>query len=224
MPIEPPASRWQFPPAETADADGVVGVGADLEPGTLLAAYRRGLFPMPAGRRRIAWFSPDPRAVIPLDGLHVSRSLRRSLRRYEVRRDTAFAEVMARCGDPVRAGGWITPAFVRAYVRLHELGWAHSIECYDGNRLVGGLYGLRIGGFFAGESMFHAATDASKVALVDLVHWLRPTGGRLLDVQWLTPHLASLGAVAISRVEYLDRLADAVRAGGAGDDESKMLR
>lgn len=224
MPIEPPASRWQFPPAETADADGVVGVGADLEPGTLLAAYRRGLFPMPAGRRRIAWFSPDPRAVIPLDGLHVSRSLRRSLRRYEVRRDTAFAEVMARCGDPGRAGGWITPAFVRAYVRLHELGWAHSIECYDGNRLVGGLYGLRIGGFFAGESMFHAATDASKVALVDLVHWLRPTGGRLLDVQWLTPHLASLGAVAISRVEYLDRLADAVRAGGAGDDESKMLR
>lgn len=224
MPIEPPASRWQFPPAETADADGVVGVGADLEPGTLLAAYRRGLFPMPAGRRRIAWFSPDPRAVIPLDGLHVSRSLRRSLRRYEVRRDTAFAEVMARCGDPGRAGGWITPAFVRAYVRLHELGWAHSIECYDGNRLVGGLYGLRIGGFFAGESMFHAATDASKVALVDLVHWLRPTGGRLLDVQWLTPHLASLGAVAISRVEYLDRLADAVRAGGPGDDESKMLR
>lgn len=224
MPIEPPASRWRFPPAETADADGVVGVGADLEPGTLLAAYRRGLFPMPAGRRRIAWFSPDPRAVIPLDGLHVSRSLRRSLRRYEVRRDTAFAEVMARCGDPGRAGGWITPAFVRAYVRLHELGWAHSIECYDGNRLVGGLYGLRIGGFFAGESMFHAATDASKVALVDLVHWLRPTGGRLLDVQWLTPHLASLGAVAISRVEYLDRLADAVRAGGPGDDESKMLR
>jgi leucyl/phenylalanyl-tRNA--protein transferase len=201
-----------------------VGVGADLEVGTLLAAYRAGLFPMPAGRRRIVWFSPDPRAVIPLDGLRVSRSLRRSRRRFEVRRDTAFSDVMERCGDPRRPDGWITPAFVRAYTRLHELGWAHSFETYDGDDLVGGLYGVRIHGFFAGESMFHRATDASKVALVQLVDWLRDTGGQLLDVQWPTAHLASLGAVAIPRAEYLRRLATAVAAGGSEPDGSKIRR
>jgi leucyl/phenylalanyl-tRNA---protein transferase len=222
--IEPPPSRWQFPPAGSADEDGIVGIGADLEPGTLLAAYRSGLFPMPVGRRRVAWFSPDPRAVIPLDGLRVSRSLRRSLRRFDVGRDTAFADVMVRCGDPRRPGGWITPAFVRAYARLHELGWAHSIECYDGDKLVGGLYGVRIHGFFAGESMFHSATDASKVALVRLVEWLRDTGGSLLDVQWPTPHLRSLGAVAIPRAEYLELLATAVRSGGDEHHGSKITR
>lgn len=201
-----------------------MGVGADLEAGTLLAAYRTGLFPMPAGRRRIVWFSPDPRAVIPLDGLRVSRSLRRSRRRFEVRRDTAFSDVMVRCGDPRRPDGWITPAFVRAYTRLHELGWAHSFETYVGDELVGGLYGVRIHGFFAGESMFHRATDASKVALVHLVDWLRDTGGQLLDVQWPTAHLASLGAVAIPRAEYLRRLATAVAAGGPEPDGSKIRR
>ena len=178
--VEPPPTRWSLPPAAAADDDGIVGVGADLEPGTLLAAYRAGLFPMPFGRRRIAWFSPDPRGIIPLDGLRVTRSLRRSLRRFDVRRDTAFADVMLRCGDPRRPGGWITPPFVRAYTRLHELGWAHSVECYDdAGELVGGLYGVRIGGFFAGESMFHDATDASKVALVAprRVAAGRPAGG-----------------------------------------------
>ncbi len=211
LPIEPPPSRWRLPPAEEADADGIVATGGDLEPGTLLAAYRSGLFPMPFGRRGIAWFSPDPRAVLPLDGMHVSRSLRRSRRRFEVRRDTAFGEVMVRCGDPRRPGGWITPTFVKAYQRLHHLGWAHSFECYDeSDHLVGGLYGVRIGAFFAGESMFHQATDASKVALVALCEWLAATGGQLLDVQWLTPHLASLGAVAIQRDEYLAALAAAV--------------
>jgi len=177
---------------------------------------------MPFGRRRIAWFSPDPRGVIPLDGLRVSRSLRRSLRRFDVRRDTSFAEVMVRCGDPRRPGGWINPAFVRAYVRLHELGWAHSVECFDGDALVGGLYGVRIGGFFAGESMFHDATDASKVALVGLVQWLRATGGRLLDVQWVTPHLASLGAIAVPRDAYLELLADAIRSGSPPDPGSTL--
>jgi leucyl/phenylalanyl-tRNA--protein transferase len=166
---------------------------------------------MPLGRRSIAWFSPDPRAVIPLDGLRVSRSLRRSLDRYEVRRDTRFADVMLRCADPRRPGGWITPRFVKAYVRLHELGWAHSFECYDGDTLVGGLYGVRIGGLFAGESMFHRATDASKVALVALVGWLQDTAASLLDVQWMTPHLRSLGAVDLARHEYLDRLDRAIR-------------
>ena len=180
---------------------------------------------MPFGRRRIAWFSPDPRGIIPLDGLRVTRSLRRSLRRFDVRRDTAFADVMLRCGDPRRPGGWITPPFVRAYTRLHQLGWAHSVECYDEDgRLVGGLYGVRIGGFFAGESMFHSATDASKVALVHLVEWLRDTGGRLLDVQWPTPHLATLGAVAVPRDRYLELLADAVRTGSPPDHGSTLSR
>lgn len=213
LPVEPPPTRWRLPDPELADADGIAGVGADLEPGTLLAAYRSGLFPMPIGRRNIAWFSPDPRAVLPLDGLRVTRSLRRSTSRFEVRRDTCFADVMVRCADPRRPGGWITPKFVRAYHGLHELGWAHSFECYDDGVLVGGLYGVRIGAFFAGESMFHTATDASKVALVALVEWLRETGAALLDVQWLTPHLATLGAVELRRREYLEQLDRALVAG-----------
>jgi len=213
-PVEPAPTRWRLPSAERADGDGIAGVGADLEPGTLLAAYQAGLFPMPFGRRNIAWFSPDPRAVIPLDGLRVSRSMRRSERRFVVRRDTRFDEVMVRCGDPRRPGGWINPKFVKAYARLHRMGWAHSVECFDErDRLVGGLYGVRIGRFFAGESMFHTATDASKVALMALVDWLRETEATLLDVQWMTDHLRSLGAVEIPRHEYLDRLDEAVRAG-----------
>ena len=146
-PIEPPPTRWRLPDPEPPTTTASPASARDLEPGTLLAAYRSGLFPMPLGRRSIAWFSPDPRAVIPLDGLRVSRSLRRSRRRFEVRRDTCFAEVMVRCADPRRPGGWITPKFVKAYLRLHQLGWAHSVECYDDDgELVGGLYGVRIGG------------------------------------------------------------------------------
>ena len=204
MPVEPPPLRWAFPPVADADADGLVGVGADLEPGTVLAAYRRGMFPMPLGAHGpIGWWSPDPRAVIPLDGLRVTRSLRRNLRRYEVRVDTAFADVIDACADPVRPHGWISPEIRRAYRTLHDLGWAHSVEAWscDDGELVGGLYGLAIGGLFAGESMFHRRTDASKAALVTLVGLLRGDGvaGRLLDVQWQTPHLASLGAVEVAR-------------------------
>ena len=191
------------------DAD-IVAVGADLEPGTLLAGYRTGLFPMPFDRRRIAWFSPDPRGVIPLDGLHVSRTLRRSVKRYEVRMNTRFREVMEGCADPSRSGFWINQAFIDAYARLHELGWAHSFEVYADDALVGGLYGVRVGGLFAGESMFHRATDASKVALVHVVDWLNDTQARIFDVQWTTPHLESLGAIAIPRDEYLTRLAAAI--------------
>jgi leucyl/phenylalanyl-tRNA--protein transferase len=210
-PVEPPPSRWAMPTDGPIDASDIVAVGADLEPGTLLAAYRAGLFPMPFDRRRIAWFSPDPRGILPLDGLHVSRSLRRSLRRFDVRMDTSFRDVMTACADPTRAGGWINRTFIDAYTRLHELGWAHSIEVVTpAGELAGGLYGLRIGGFFAGESMFHRETDASKVALVHLVDWLRSTGASLLDVQWTTPHLASLGVVDVPRREYLQRLADAI--------------
>jgi leucyl/phenylalanyl-tRNA--protein transferase len=213
-PVEPMKSRWVFPSPERANADGFLGFGADLEPGTLLAAYSSGIFPMPLGRRKpMAWWSPDPRGVLPLDRLRVSRSLRTSMRRFTVRVDTAFASVVRACAAQRRPGGWITPAMVDAYVRLHVLGWAHSVEAYtpDG-RLAGGLYGVSIGGLFAGESMFHArqpyGRDASKVALVHLVSLLREVGvaGRLLDVQWATPHLVSLGVVEVSRREYLRRL------------------
>jgi leucyl/phenylalanyl-tRNA--protein transferase len=223
VPIEPPPTRWRLPDPEQADADGIAGVGADLEPGTLLAAYRSGLFPMPLGRRSVAWFSPDPRAVIPLDGLRISRSLRRSTARYEIRRDTRFADVMVRCADPRRPGGWITPKFVKAYLRLHHMGWANSFECFAGDELVGGLYGVRVGGLFAGESMFHTATDASKVALVALVEWLRATGATLLDVQWMTPHLRSLGAVDLPRRGYLALLDEAIRVGSATTVSSRVL-
>lgn len=193
----------------------MVCLGGDLEPGTVLEAYRSGLFPMHVGRgrqRRLAWWSPDPRGVLPLDGLRITRSLRRSLRRYEVRVDTAFGDVVAACADPARTGAWITPEIIAAYRGLHELGWAHSVETFDPDtgELVGGLYGLAVGGLFAGESMFHRATDASKVALVHLVERLRDDGtdgaGRLLDVQWRTDHLATLGVVEIPRVDYLERL------------------
>jgi leucyl/phenylalanyl-tRNA--protein transferase len=209
-PVEPRASRWRLPDPDTADEHGLCGVGADLEPGTLLAAYRTGLFPMPVRRRVVGWWSPDPRGVLPLDELIVSRSLRRSCRRYEVRFDTCFREVMERCADPSRPHGWITPAFVDAYERLFELGWVHSVETFAGDDLVGGLYGVRIGGLFAGESMFSSATDASKVALVSLVEWMRATNGSLLDVQWQTEHLASLGVTEVSRARYRSLLADAL--------------
>ncbi len=234
MAVEPSPTRWAFPAADGADDDGLVGVGADLEPGTVLAAYRHGLFPMPLGPRgQLGWWSPDPRAVIPVDGLRVSRSLRRSRRRYDVRVDTAFDRVVAECADPDRPHGWISPAVQVAYRRLHDLGWAHSVEAWDtrrprggvgegergggsagGDELVGGLYGLAIGGLFAGESMFHRRTDASKVALVGLVELLRETGDprALLDVQWLTPHLTTLGAVEVPRSAYLARLARALAA------------
>src|SRR4051794_2835853 len=219
MPNEPAPTRWTFPPAEAViGVEGeVIGVGADLEPGTLLAAYRAGLFPMPlstTGRsaRKIAWWSPDPRAVLPLDGLQVSRSLRKSCARFEVRVDSAFADVIEACADPSRPGAWITGEIRRAYTALYRLGWAHSVETWDPDTgtLAGGLYGVSIGGLFAGESMFHRATDASKVALVHLVELLRAGGTTLLDVQWQTPHLASLGVVEVTRAEYHQLLGDAL--------------
>lgn len=201
-------------PLENEAGEDLVAVGADLAPGTLLAAYRAGLFPMPVDpyrrRSKTAWFSPDPRGIIPLDGLHVSRSLQRSMRHFEVRMDTCFVDVVRACGDPTRPGRWITPAILDAYTELFELGWAHSVEVFRDDDLVGGLYGLRIEQFFAGEAMFHTATDASKTALASLVEWLNATGAELLDVQWVTDHLASLGAVAVTRPEYLGRLSAAI--------------
>lgn len=211
MPIEPPPTPWVFPPIDSADEYGLVGVGADLEPGTVLAGYRRGLFPMPIRKRGpIGWWSPDPRAVLDLDALRVSRSLRQSMRRYEIRIDTAFDDVIRACADPKRPKGWIENRIIDAYSRLFDLGWVHSVEAYDDGRLVGGLYGVAVGGLFAGESMFHRTRDASKVALVALVDILREGANRLLDVQWLTPHLASLGAQEIDRPDYLKRLENAL--------------
>jgi leucyl/phenylalanyl-tRNA---protein transferase len=213
VPLEPPPTTWAFPSPRDADAQGVVGIGADLEPGTVLEAYRSGLFPMPVDRgRQIAWWSPDPRGIIPLDGLRVSRSLRQSCRRYEVRIDTAVETVIECCAHPARAGGWIDDEIRAAYLRLHELGWVHSVETWspDGH-LVGGLYGVAVGGLFAGESMFHRQRDASKVALVALVEHLRDAGASLLDVQWTTPHLCSLGAIDVPRAVYLEMLEKAVR-------------
>ncbi len=210
MPIEPPPSPWALPSPATADERGVVGVGADLAPGTLLAAYRSGLFPMHVDGRALAWWSPDPRGVVPLDGLRVSRSLHKAVDRLEVTVDGDFPGVIAGCADPARPHGWINDEIRSAYTRLYHLGWAHSVEAWADGELVGGLYGVAIGGFFAGESMFHRRPDASKVALVHLVEVLRTGGARLLDVQWTTPHLVSLGAVDIPRSEYLRRLDEAL--------------
>jgi leucyl/phenylalanyl-tRNA--protein transferase len=214
-PVEPPPSRFDFGSAELEPGEDLVAVGADLQPGTLLAAYRHGLFPMGIGDRGappVGWWSPDPRGVLPLDGLRVSSSLRRSCRSFEVRVDTAFADVVQACAEPSRSGAWITDDVVRSYGRLHELGWAHSIECWVDGELAGGLYGVAIGGLFAGESMFHRHRDASKVALVALVDLLRADGnaGRLVDVQWRTDHLATLGVVDVPRPDYLRALAAAL--------------
>lgn len=200
-----------MPSAELAPSHGCLAAGGDLEPGTVLAAYRNGIFPWPDPSGRLLWWSPDPRAVLPLDGFHESRSLRRVRRRgtYRVTRDQDCAGVMAGCADRDE-GTWITPAIRRAYSRLHALGWVHSVEVWRDEVLVGGLYGIAIGGFFAAESKFHRAPDASKVALAELVGWLAERGFRLLDVQLATDHLRSLGVVEIPRREYLRRLPDAL--------------
>ena len=195
-------------------------MGADVDPGTLLTAYRSGLFPMPVEPDGpMVWWSPDPRGVLEVNDLRVSRSMRRSLDRYEVRIDTAFAEVVVACADPTRERGWIDKRITGAYTDLHRLGWAHSVEAWDECGLAGGLYGVAIGGLFAGESMFHRRTDASKAALHALVTLMGADPGelapdRLVDVQWCTPHLRRMGAREIPRENYLERLADLVTVVG----------
>lgn len=177
----------------------------------MLAAYRLGYFPMPH-ERTMAWWSPDPRGIVPLEGFHVSRSLRRSIRRFDVTVNEAFDAVIDGCANR-GAGDWIDADIRAAYCTLHRLGCAHSVEVWSSGTLAGGVYGVAIGGLFAGESMFHRERDASKVALAALVDLLRAAGNaeqRLFDVQWLTPHLASLGAAEIPRDEYLERLARAL--------------
>lgn len=182
-----------------------------IDPELLLRAYALGWFPMGTGRRgRIEWFSPDPRGVLPLDRFHAPSRLRRVVRqsRFEVRLDTAFEAVMRACAH--RDDTWITEDIIASYASLHRLGYAHSVETWQGDALVGGLYGVALGGAFFGESMFHTVTDASKVALVALVDRLREREFTLLDTQWVTAHLAQFGGVEIPRDEYLERLAAAL--------------
>ena len=207
------SSRWPFRPSAEWPEGDLVNVGADLEPSTVIDAYRRGMFPMEVSELpgMLAWWSPDPRGILPLDGLRVTRSMRQSAKGFEVRVDTCFPSVIRGCADPSRASGWISDEFVEAYTRLYQLGWAHSVEVFDrSGQLAGGLYGVRIEGLFSGESMFHVKRDASKVALMALVDLMRTSGMTLLDVQWCGEHLASLGAIAISRTEYFSRLANAL--------------
>ena len=211
-PLSP--SQWHFPdPAHADGSGGVVGVGADLEPETLIGAYRQGIFPMPIDDLGIGWWSPPQRGVLDFADLKVSRSLRKSCRRLDVSINVAFDDVIATCASLPREGGWISPEIEHAYRRLHRLGWAHSVEVWQDDDLVGGLYGVQVGGLFAGESMFHLTTDASKVGLVALVSGLEACGAQLLDVQWATDHLRSMGASEISRGRYLERLNRALPCG-----------
>ncbi len=189
---------------------GLVAVGGDLSVPRLLLAYRSGLFPWTADP--VTWWSPEPRGIIDMDRFRVSRSLARTLRKcgWEITFDQAFREVVLACATAPRPGGWISPEFVAAYTELHRAGHAHSVECWRSGELVGGVYGVAVGGLFAGESMFRRATDASKVALFHLVERLRAGGFTLFDTQMVTPATAQIGAVEIPRTEYLRRLADAV--------------
>lgn len=204
-----PPSPWIFDRRDWPD-DDCVAAGADLEPGTLLEAYRQGAFPMPH-EGELLWWSPLQRGVLVPGDVTVSRSLARSMRRFTVTVDESFEQVIDACADPSRSGAWIDGEIRDAYVRMHELGWAHSIETRtDDGTLVGGLYGLSIGALFAGESMFHRATDASKVALVALARLVGDEG--LIDTQWSTPHLASMGVTQWPRDLYLDGIRSLVDA------------
>lgn len=207
-----PGGPIAFPDPELADDEGLLAIGGDLSSERLLFAYERGIFPWYDEGVPPLWWSPNPRAIIQPDSLHVSRSLRRVLKsdRFRVTYDTDFEHVMRCCGD--RPGGtWILPEMIDAYVRLHRRGDAHSFEVWEGSNLVGGLYGVQRGALFAAESMFHRSTDASKVALVYAVRSLFAAGVVLFDVQLLTAHLASMGANEIGRREYLSRLPGACR-------------
>jgi leucyl/phenylalanyl-tRNA--protein transferase len=213
--IDPGSCVWNLPdPREGDPGEEILAIGADLAPSTLLTAYCSGLFPMHVSTGELAWWSPNPRGVMELDNLQVSTSLRKSMRKYRVTYNTVFEAVMRGC-DEDRSESWITEEFIASYYALHEMGWTHSVEVWDEDELVGGLYGIEVGGLFAGESMFHRKRDASKVAFVSLVERLKDAGGtRLFDVQWKTDHLATLGVSEISRDEYLNRLAVAVTQPG----------
>ena len=204
--------RLQFPDPAKADSQGLVAVGGDLSTERLLLAYRSGIFPWTANP--LTWWSPDPRGIFDLNQFHVPRSLERTLRKapFEVTHDRAFREVVRGCALARQHGNWIGREFIEAYTRLHEAGHAHSIECWQEGQLVGGIYGVAVGGLFAGESMFHKVSEASKVALFHLVKQLREQGYQLFDIQMVTPITGRLGATEISRADYLERLKEAVKA------------
>jgi leucyl/phenylalanyl-tRNA--protein transferase len=215
-------NRIAFPDPRRADAEGLVAFGGDLSLPRLLLAYRSGIFPWTVNP--ITWWSPDPRGVFKLDAFHVPRRLAQVLRQepYTVTINRAFAEVMRGCAEPARGRGrtWITPEFIAAYTALHEAGHAHSVECWQGGSLVGGIYGVSVGGMFAGESMFHRVNNASKIALVHLVRRLQERDFVLFDVQMVTPATAALGAAEIPRAEYLHRLTQAVSLARQFDETS----
>ncbi len=205
--------RLRFPDPRLADAEGLVAIGGDLSAPRLVLAYRSGIFPWTVDP--ITWWSPNPRAIFELDQFHVPRRLAKTIRErpFEITADRAFRQVMEGCAAPAagRRTTWITPEFVEAYTRLHAQGHAHSVECWQRGELAGGIYGVSLGGFFAGESMFHRVGNASKVALRHLVQHLRERGFALFDIQMATPATRPFGAAEIPRGEYLRRLAQAIR-------------
>lgn len=212
--MKPPTEcRWTFPSPELwPDDDDIVAAGADLETDTLLYAYAHGMFPMFVNKRNLAWWSPIDRGVIPLDGLRITRSMQQSAKKFTCTVNQAFTEVMTLCGSMRTDGNWINQTFIDAYSDLHKEGHAHSVEVWnEAGDLVGGLYGVRINKFFAGESMFHIETNASKVALMHLVQLMTLEGMELLDTQWRTDHLESLGCIALPREKYLQLLASAIQ-------------
>ena len=212
MPVAILDHRLRFPDPRRASAEGLVAIGGDFSVERLLLAYRSGVFPWTADP--ITWWSPDPRAIFEPDHVHISRSLARVLRQnqFQITRDRAFREVMEGCAEPRSGRGqtWVTREFLEGYTRLHEHGHAHSLECWQDDKLVGGIYGVAIGGFFAGESMFHRVSNASKVAVCKLIEHLHERGFTLFDIQMLTPITTQLGGITIPRTQYLRRLAEAL--------------
>jgi leucyl/phenylalanyl-tRNA--protein transferase len=204
--------QLRFPDPRRATAEGLVAIGGNFSIERLLLAYRSGIFPWTADP--ITWWSPDPRAIFEMDRVHVSRSLAKVLRqnRFQITQDQAFREVMEGCAEPRPGRGqtWVTREFLEGYTRLHERGHAHSVECWQEGELVGGIYGVAIGGVFAGESMFHRVSNASKVAVCRLIEHLRERGFALFDIQMLTPITTQLGGITIPRADYLRRLAGAI--------------
>ena len=217
MPIFRLPAEHYFPPPSLAESNGLLAVGGDLHPQRLLLAYRSGIFPWYSEGQPILWFSPDPRYVLKPSQIHVGRSLKKRIRRedYRITMDTAFEQVISHCSSvkrPMQFGTWITEDMRKAYVQLHQLGYAHSVEAWAEGELVGGLYGVLIGDLFAGESMFAHRSDASKVAFVWMVKQLEIWGVELIDCQVYTEHLQRFGAKNVSRAAYLERIHPIVQA------------
>lgn len=206
----------EFPDVETADEDGLVAIGGDLAPQSIVLAYKSGIFPWPINRRLLAWFAPPQRGVLFLDEFHIPRRLREQLKKHPFTSavDRDFAGVITRCAEVKNRGDqdgtWVTPAMIDAYSRLFDMGIAHSFESYHESELVGGIYGVEIGGFFAAESSFYRETNASKVAMITLIEYLRAKGIQWLDCQVITPFSASFGARPVERKEFMKMLKQAL--------------